>query len=535
MFKLIRRSIIKPKHITDIFRYSTSESNPLEFDVVINGGGVVGMCCAASLYQMSKGNLRIGVIEGSALPEPTIDKKPLLRVYAISPKTKNVLESLGAWKYIEERSHPFNTMQIWESSGPGMVRFGGGNRQPLAYICEDSTIQQAIYKSIFENASVIKNNTDNIDAKNYKFPEFYFESTITNMERSGSNSIISIKNKVDNTSNIFHTKLLIGADGAQSTIRRMSSIGSWGWGYGQEALVATIKVEQPVKSYTAWQKYLPGGPLALLPLWDDYYSIVWSVSITESKRLRQLSKEDFIKELNETMQAMQSTNRWAGMNIHPSNTNNFPPFLNILSNILSSSSSSPVHGITNKIMKELSFLSDTIIASSLLHDPFQFPPKIISIENNSIISFPLSFQQANTYAIPGIALVGDAAHSIHPQAGQGLNLGILDSIALTQAIKESLGSGQDINSSMTMNQYKNNRYLQNLAMMSIVDGIHRIFVDQPPYHPISSTGTGTNSSIILESKQMLRTIGMLSIHGLGDIKNKISEFAMGQTHNNHHK
>lgn len=125
-------------------------------------------------------------------------------------------------------------------------------------------------------------------------------------------------------------RLLVGADGAMSAVRRICGIATWGWGYGQEAVVATVKLRdylppstgadesasesqsateegsardsrrrsRSLVNDTAWQRYLPTGPLALLPLWDGYCSIVWSTGVSEVRRLKALSSEAFLAELN---------------------------------------------------------------------------------------------------------------------------------------------------------------------------------------------------------------------------------------------
>ncbi len=134
-------------------------------------------------------------------------------------------------------------------------------------------------------------------------------------------------------------RLLIGADGGNSVIRRLSGIPTFGWGYGETAIVATVKVNLPLKPFIpasadikdnnsievenlnqssdndntstnkrdsvensiAYQRFLQSGPLALLPLWNGYSSIVWSTSPDHAKYLKSLSKEDFILELNKSI------------------------------------------------------------------------------------------------------------------------------------------------------------------------------------------------------------------------------------------
>ena len=144
-----RISAIKSKSMSVRRFFSTSK---WDHDVLICGGGVVGAALAAELLMRSKGTCNVGLIELFP-PKPTIRAKsdsPDVRVYALSPNSIQVLQHIGAWKHIEERSHPYANMQVWEQSGPGVLKFSAAEMQAseLGRICEDQTIQSAIYKSI---------------------------------------------------------------------------------------------------------------------------------------------------------------------------------------------------------------------------------------------------------------------------------------------------------------------------------------------------------------------------------------------------
>jgi hypothetical protein len=123
-----------------------------DHDVLICGGGVVGAALAADVLQRTKGTCNVGIVE--LLPPKSNIKTqrdpPDVRVYALSPSSIQVLDRIGAWKYISDRSHPYNRMQIWEQSGPGLLKFTAEdiNVSELGRICEDQTIQSAIYQAI---------------------------------------------------------------------------------------------------------------------------------------------------------------------------------------------------------------------------------------------------------------------------------------------------------------------------------------------------------------------------------------------------
>jgi len=151
-----------------------------------------------------------------------------------------------------------------------------------------------------------------------------------------------------------------------------------------------------------------------------------------------------------------------------------------------------------------------IMSSVRINDPPKNPP-IISSMVSSRVSIPIQLQKASTYSSSRIALIGDAAHSIHPQAGQGLNLGIMDADCLGNAIIDGLKSGVDIgeNSTFLSKKYSSPQYSKNLSMIGTVDILNRIYSSE------------------LKSVSLLRSLGMIAFHGIGPIKSEIAKFAMG--------
>jgi hypothetical protein len=133
--------------------FSAGVSLSWDYDVVISGGGVVGAAFAASLLNKTSGKCKIAIIENKPPLELKTEKSlPDIRVYALSPKSIQFLQQTGAWKHVQVRSHPYEQMQIWESNGPGVVRFNADNlgANELGRTCEDVTIQSALYQAIKE-------------------------------------------------------------------------------------------------------------------------------------------------------------------------------------------------------------------------------------------------------------------------------------------------------------------------------------------------------------------------------------------------
>jgi ubiquinone biosynthesis monooxygenase Coq6 len=327
---------------------------------------------------------------------------------------------------------------------------------------------------------------------------------------------------------------MVGADGNQSVVRRLSGIPTWGWNYGAEAIVATISIrdvlpseseansrDNPVSSHynsTAWQKYLPTGPLAVLPLWNGYASIVWSMPSVEAKKMKTLSNSEFLKKLNEVLKTPPKTDRWSVFG--PDDAINLPPFARSAQKIMGE----PFLG---KLKHEVASVFDAFLSAGQLSDPFTVPYEIKHICSPRL-SFPLSFQQAKYYSANRVVLLGDAAHSIHPQAGQGLNLAIADVEKLSEIITSAVSSGEDFGSPAVLNRYSQERYRSNLLMMGVVDVLNSIFKDRIDFAATAPTSFSfDNGSFLLKSKQLVRSLGMLGVHNSGQLKHRLAKFAMG--------
>lgn len=143
--------IAKSSIRTSIRSLSGTSVAQWDHDVLICGGGVVGAALAADILSRTNGTCSVGLVELSP-PKSirTSEESPDVRVYALSPNSIQQLTRLGAWKYIDDRSQPYSTMQVWEEAGPGLLRFSSNDMgsPELGRICEDQSIQSALYQSI---------------------------------------------------------------------------------------------------------------------------------------------------------------------------------------------------------------------------------------------------------------------------------------------------------------------------------------------------------------------------------------------------
>lgn len=374
-----------------------------EYDVVIVGGGMVGSMLAAALAATQSGQpaLRIAVLENQQPDSFTPGSNPAydIRVSALSGASQNMFENVGAWEGIlSRRACPYREMLVWDGEAAGRTHFKAHdvNLPELGHIVENRVMQLALLDCLMA--------ADNID---YLCPVRLKSYTL-------SEQLVTCE-LADDLDPIT-TRLLVGADGAQSTVRQLANIEMERTPYPQHALVATVKTRLPQQDIT-WQRFQPTGPEALLPLCGSYASMVWYHTEEEVKRLRALSDSEFLD-------AME---------------NAFPEELG---------------GI------------DSIVERS---------------------SFPIAKAHAKRYIADRVALIGDAAHTVHPLAGQGVNLGMLDAAALAETILAAHASGVDPGNRRHLRQYERWRRGENTMMISVLDGFYHAFKPQPrPFQKIRS-------------------------------------------------
>lgn len=241
-------------------------------------------------------------------------------------------------------------------------------------------------------------------------------------------------------------QLLIAADGANSLVRQLANFNTREWSYGHKAIVTTVRTEKP-HQFTAWQRFISTGPLAFLPL------------------------------------QLENT---PGINSHYS---------------------SIVWSVEERLADQLMSLKDQAFCEEL-GKAFEF--RLGTIEHSARrFCLPLRQRHAVQYIQPGIALVGDAAHTIHPLAGQGVNLGLLDAATITNEIHRALERDILLTDYSILRRYQRQRLGSNLGMMSAMEGFKRLF--------------GSKQL----SVRWLRNEGMAQLDNLPLLKNFIVKQTMG--------
>ncbi|MGW8310178.1 MAG: UbiH/UbiF/VisC/COQ6 family ubiquinone biosynthesis hydroxylase [Thiogranum sp.] len=357
------------------------------YDVVIVGGGLVGLSLAAAL---GRADFTTAVVEAR---EPSLDWEEGsvdLRVYAVSRASENLLRQLGAWSAIEPRAWAYTDMHVWDAGGGGDIHFDSAElgEPALGHIIESRVMERALLEVLATVPSVVR----------------ICPADIGELRQTGDRRQVELKD-----GRVLSAALLVGADGKQSRVRDHAGIHARVSDYGQQALVAVVDCERGHDA-TAWQRFLPTGPLAFLPLRDGRCSIVWSATTDEARRLLALNDSAFCEALGEAFDYRLG--------------------------------------------------------------------KVLAVGERAL--FPLYRQHAERYVAPRLALVGDAAHVIHPLAGQGVNLGFKDVRELTAVLSGARGRRRDIGALTVLRRYERARKEDNLATMFAMDGFKHLFGSRVP-------------------------------------------------------
>ncbi len=352
-----------------------------QLDAVIVGGGVVGAACALALAKLG---LDAAIVE-SREPPRWSREHPDLRVYAFAPDNAALLDALGAWQSVRDaRAQPYRAMRVRDAAGGDELRFDadGFGRAQLGWIVENNLLVEKLWAAL-PSAGV----RVSCPARLQEFEQ----------DEAG------VRLRLDDGSRL-DARIAIAADGAHSTLRRLAGVEAFAKDYGQSGVVGFVETEKPHQQ-TAWQRFLPTGPLAFLPFAEGRSSIVWTLPEGEAQRVLHLDDDAFAREL---------TNTGGGL-----------------------------LGEIRPVSKRA--------------------------------AFPLLRQNAETYLQDRVLLLGDAAHVVHPLAGQGVNLGLRDVAALRASIIGAQEKRADWASPQRLQRWARARRSEDSVSAHVFGGINALF------------------------------------------------------------
>lgn len=385
-------------------------------DVAVVGGGMVG---AAAALALARAGLSVALLEARPPTAWSVADEVDLRVVGLAPSSLELLDGLGVWTSIREaRAGCYRHMHVWEAATGASIHFDAASegRAALGYIVENNLVQWALWQALTD-AGVRR----------------LCPAEVTGFDTRDDRVQLQLAD-----GEALTAALLVAADGAGSPLRKLAGIGTRGRDYAQRAVVAHVGTER-LHEQTAWQRFLPSGPLALLPLADGRSSLVWSLPEAEARRVLALDDQAFRDELG-------------------------------------AASDFRLGRITGTTPRA---------------------------------AFPLKLQLAERYQAERFVLLGDAAHAVHPLAGQGVNLGLRDVAELRDTLLAARLAGRDIGAAHVLRRYARRRRSADTLDALGFDALARVYAWQSP--PLVAA----------------RGLGVRLLDHLSPLKRRLSEHAAG--------
>ena len=389
-----------------------------ELDAIVVGGGAIGAALALAL---ARDAFDVALVEARA-PKPWRAEDDVdLRVVALAADARKLFEALGVWPMIEAaRIGPYRRMHVRDGVAPGALTFDSAENgeAALGWIIENRLIQHALWSAVEaeRNARVVCPG----------------EVASIVGEGDGVEAVLA-----DGTR--LRARVAIAADGAESPVRAMLGIEANGRDYLQRGIVANVTTARS-HEHTAWQRFLPTGPLAFLPLADGRCSIVWTLPDAEAARVLALDDDAFRAELGAAFD----------------------------------------------------FRLGEIVATT------------------ARAAFPLRLRLADRYVSGRVVLAGDAAHVVHPLAGQGVNLGLRDAMELADILVDAKACGREFAADHVLRRYDRRRRSDDTLSAHAFDAIQRVF--------------GSGSPVLAT----LRGAGLALVDRIGPLKRAFARHAAGR-------
>ena len=360
-------------------------------DILIVGGGLNGPALALALASEGLRSTVIDVLPADTRSERDFDG----RAYALALASVRLLRNVGLWDRVAAHAQPMRKIIVTdgkagEGVSPFFLHFDQAEIEdgPMGQMIEDRHLRPAFLSAMAENPLVTLRDGARVVRQD---PE------------PGGISVAL------DTGEVLTGALLVGADGRASGTAKRAGIRRQGWGYGQTAVVCAVAHARD-HGGAAHQVFLPGGPLAILPLQGNRSSIVWSETTARAEALMAMDDAGFLDALR------------------------------------------PAFG---------SFLGE------------------IGLEG-ARFSYPLGLSLAESFVADRVALIGDAAHGIHPLAGQGLNAGLRDVAALAEVLGDARRRGEDPGAAVPLEAYQRWRRFDTAALALATDTFNRLFSNDNP-------------------------------------------------------
>jgi len=389
-----------------------------EFDLLIIGGGMVGASLARAVSGLG---LHVGVVEAfslDSLAQPSFDD----RVIALSWGSRVILETIGVWDRLVNEAEPIRDIHISDRGHFGFTHLNHRDEgvEALGYVVTASALGNALQRDLST------------------LPDVEFICPAKLLSFSINEHAIEVSLDMAGEARRVSAKLLVAADGGDSQVRTQLAMPMMERAYGQTAIIANLTTEQPHRGI-AYERFTDSGPLAMLPMTEGRYSMVWTARDEQVESLMALSDRAFLERLQTRF----------GYRL----------------------------GKLDSIGKRL--------------------------------AYPLRLRRVTEQVRHRVALIGNAAHTIHPVTGQGFNLGLRDVAVLADVMGDVAQAKQDPGALEVLERYARWRQRDQQAVAFITDGLARLFAN--PLGPL----------------RLVRNLGLLGLDGLPSLKHLVARQFMG--------
>ncbi len=248
-----------------------------DYDIIIAGGGMIGASLALALTPL---RLRVAVVETvarSASSQPSFDD----RSTALSRSTQRMFEAMGLWEQVAAASTPIHRIHVSDSGRFGFAHLDAQEQgvESLGYVVINRVLGGVLQGALANATSV----------------DMRWPARVVSVD-ADDDAAAAIVEDSDGQQQRLTCKLIVAADGANSTVRSMLGIAASQVKYGQHAVVGNLKTEKALDN-TAYERFTEQGPLALLPIVDNRAAFVWTVSEDKATQVLELDDAAFLQAL----------------------------------------------------------------------------------------------------------------------------------------------------------------------------------------------------------------------------------------------
>jgi 2-octaprenyl-6-methoxyphenol hydroxylase len=369
-----------------------------DYDLIIVGGGLVGGSLASALRQSGLKVCSIEAVSADAASQPSYDE----RVIALAWGSRRILEGIGLWGQIAPGAEAIHQVHVSERGGFGFAHLDRAEQgvEALGYVAPARLLGKAIRGALAEEERVSPDGGGIDQLCPARLLGLRIQPDGVDLEVS-----------LAGASRTLRARLLVAADGGDSFVRRRLGLSVRERYYGHDAVITTVTPDRP-RPNTAYERFTDTGPLAMLPMTEGRWSVVWTAREADTQTLLRLSDAAFLARLQDRF----------GYRLG---------------------------GLTRLGRR---------------------------------VSYPLRQVMAREPVGDRLVLIGNAAHTLHPVAGQGFNLGLRDVAALAEVLVGAARAGSDPGGTAVLDSYRRQRARDQANAALVTDTLARLFVN--PWAPL---------------------------------------------------